>query len=510
MNSSPVQPLPDDPQALRQLVHTARAEIEQLRAQLRHRHAEIDKLKLELARLKRLRFGRRSEKLDGQIEQLELLIEELETPDEVAPAPKAAARPKAQPVRQPLPEHLPRESVVHDSADHCPDCGEGLRPMGEDVTETLEYVPEHWKVIRHHRPKYACQHCQTVVQAPAVSRPIPRSYAGPGLLAHVLVSKYCDHLPLHRQSRIYAREGIDLDVSTLADWVGQSSALCQALVEAIAEHVMATDKLHADDTPVPVLAPGRGRTRTARLWTYVRDGRASGDATPPAVCFRYTPDRKGERPRAHLKDFSGTLQADGYAGFHHLYASGRIQEAGCWAHVRRKFYDLHQATGSPVCADLLERIGALYAVEAEIRGQSAEQRRDARQSRAGPLLAALKTAMLKARRKASAKSALGAALHYALSRWPALTRYCDDGVLEVDNNIAERALRCVALGRKNFLFAGADSGGVRAANLYTLIGTAQLNGLNPEAYLRYVLTHIADHPISRIDELLPWHVKDKL
>ncbi len=490
-----LEPLPNDPTVLREqlaasqaavaardaVIATRDTEIEQLRGRLCYREAELEKLKFELARLKRMRFGRASEKLDGQIEQLELLIEELETPTTTASPIATGETPKRRPVRQALPDHLPRESVVHEPGCVCPDCGGVLRAIGEDVTEILEYVPEHWKVARHVRPKHVCDACDTLVQAPAVSRPIPKSYAGPGLLAHVLVSKYCDHLPLYRQSKIYARDGVELDVSTLAGWVGQASALVRPLVEAIGTHVMAGNKLHADDTPVPVLDPGRGRTKTGRLWTYVRDDRNSGDDTPPAVRFCYTPDRKGERPRQHLKPFIGTLQADGYAGFHHLYDSGTIHEAACWAHARRKFFECHQATGSPIATAILEQIKALYALEAQVRGQSAAQRRAARQADARPVLDALKNQLIEARRAISAKSALAGAINYALSRWPALTRYCEDGVLEIDNNIAENALRCVALGRKNFLFAGADSGGERAASVYTLIGTALLNGVNPEA-----------------------------
>jgi transposase len=509
--------LPKDPAVLRQMVAAGQAalaerdtEIERLRSRLRHREAELEKLKFELARLKRMRFGRSSEKLDGEIQQLELLIEALETTALATPPIAMPPTSRQRPVRQAMPAHLPRESHVHDLGCVCPDCGGALRAIGEDVTEILEYVPEHWKVQRHVRPKSVCDDCNTLVQAPAVSRPIPKSTAGPGLLAHVLVSKYADHLPLYRQSRIYARDGVELNVSTLADWVGQASKLVRPLVEAIGTHVMAGSKLHADDTPVPVLDPGRGRTKTGRLWTYVRDDRNSGDDTPPAVRFCYTPDRKGERPREHLKSFVGTLQADGYAGFHHLYASGTIHEAACWAHVRRKFFDVHQATDSPIAKDILERVQQLYALEAEIRGESADRRREARQSRAGPVLDELKAQLIAARRTISAKSALAGAIHYALSRWPALTRYGDDGTLEIDNNIAENALRCVALGRKNYLFAGADSGGERAANVYTLIGTALLNGVNPEAWLRHVLERIADLPISRVCELLPWHVKDKL
>jgi transposase len=510
--------LPSDPDQLRALLaqahadlaakdadlSDARATIAEQQTQLKHRDLELEKLKMELARLKRMRFGRSSEKLDRQIAQLELLIEEIETPF-VAEAPDAPAPAKARPVRKALPAQLPREPVIHDAGCRCPTCGGALRDAGEDVAEVLEYVPEHWKVLRHVRPKRACDACQTIVQADAPSRPIPRSYAGPGLLAHVLVSKYCDHLPLHRQSRIYARDGVDIDVSTLADWVGQSSALVAPLVEAIERHVMAGDKLHADDTPVPVLAKGKGRTKTGRLWTYARDDRASGSSDPPAVRFRYTPDRKGVHPQTHLADFKGALQADGYAGFHHLYGTDRV-EVACWAHVRRKFYDIQQSTGSPIAQDVLTRIGELYAVEADIRGKPPDARQAARQARAGPVLDALKQCLEQTLRTLSAKSALAKAIGYALPRWPALTRYRDNGRLEIDNNIAERSLRCVALGRKNYLFAGADSGGERAANIYTLIGTAQLNGLDPEAYLREVLTRIADHPIKRIDDLLPWNI----
>jgi transposase len=371
-------------------------------------------------------------------------------------------------------------------------------------------VPSHFKVIRHVRPKLSCPKCQTIVQAAAPSRPIARGLAGPGLLAHVLVSKYCDHLPLYRQSQIYAREGIELDRSTLADWVGSASALLEALVTAIGRHVLSADKVHADDTPVPVLCPGRGTTRQGRLWTYVRDDRPAGVETPPAVWFAYSPDRKGEHPRRHLREFNGILQADGYAGFDRLYNEAdpnhRIKEAACWAHVRRKFYDIHAATASPVASEALVRIGALYGIEEEIRGQNAQVRERVRQACAGPQLNDLHRWLIDTVKQLSKKSDLAGAIHYALSRWKALTRYRDDGRIEIDNNAAERALRAIALGRKNYLFAGADCGGERAAAIYSLIGTAKLNGIDPENYLRYVLTHIAEHPVNRIDELLPWNL----
>jgi transposase len=400
---------------------------------------------------------------------------------------------------------LPREEQVHQPTCDCPQCGGELKVLGEDVSEVLEYVPSRFKVIRHVRPKLACASCQTIVQVPAPTRPIARGLAGPGLLAHVLVAKYADHLPLYRQSEIYAREGVDLDRSTLADWVGGASALLEPLVEAVGRHVLAAHKLHADDTPVPVLCPGRGTTKTGRLWTYVRDDRPAGSADPPAVLFRYSPDRKGDRPRQHLSAFRGVLQADGYAGFDRLYGQ-TIQEAACWAHVRRKFYDLHVAQASPLAEAALDQIAALYAIEAEIRGRAPDERAAVRQARAGPLLTALHEWMHKALGSISKKSELAVAIRYALSRWVALTRYRDDGRLEIDNNAAERALRACALGRKNWLFAGADAGGERAAAIYTLLGTAKLNGLDPEGYLRHVLDRIAEHPINRIDDLLPWNV----
>ncbi|MGA2843681.1 MAG: IS66 family transposase, partial [Steroidobacteraceae bacterium] len=387
-----------------------------------------------------------------------------------------------------------------------PDCGGVLRKLGEDVSEMLEYVPASFFVIRHVRPKLSCSHCERIVQAAAPSRPIERGMAGSGLLAHVLTSKYADHLPLYRQSEIYARQGVELERSTLADWVGSTSQLLTPLVDALRRYVTAASKLHADDTPVPVLAPGNGKTKTGRLWTYVRDDRPAGDTAAPAVWFAYSPDRKGEHPERHLREFRGTLQADAYAGFNQLYANGRIQEAACWAHVRRKFYDLQEAHASPVASEALQRIAALYGIEKDIRGRPPDERREVRTQRARPLLGSLRQWFETTLLKLSRKSDTTAAIRYALGLWEALTRYCDDGRLEIDNNAAERALRAVALGRKNYLFAGSDTGGERAAAIYSLIGTAKLNDRDPEAYLRMVLSRIADHPVSRIGEMLPWNL----
>jgi transposase len=497
-------------------------DVEALKALLLERHAQyraalssnaqhIDHLKLTIEKLRRQLFGSKSEKTAAQLEQLELELDELEIAQTctraVEMAPEAETPPKSRPYRKPLPEHLPREVVTHDLEQSCcPGCGGALKQFGEDVSEQLERVPATFKVIRHVRPKFACSRCERVVQAPAPSRPIERGLAGPALLAHVLVAKYGDHQPLYRQTEMYAREGVELDRSTLAGWVGASSQLLAPLVDALREHVLAARKIHADDTPVSVLAPGTGRTKTGRLWTYVRDERSAGVTTAPAAWFAYSPDRKGEHPRAHLKSFKGALQADAYAGFHHLYEGGFIYEVACWAHTRRKFHDIHAIHPSPITTEAIDRIGALYGIEEQIRGKPAELRCQVRQARARPLIDELRNWMEYSLRSLSKKSDTAGAIRYALAHWRALTRYLDDGLLEIDNNCAERALRCVAMGRKNYLFAGSDSGGERAAALYSLIGSAKLNGLDPELYLRTVLSHIAEHPISRITELLPWNL----
>ena len=480
---------------------------------------QIEKLKAQLAKLRRMKFGQSSERMMQLADQLELTLEDLEAQqahaecvmrgqvdqDEAEP-PKARRKPK----RAPLPDHLPRDVIVHSApgADRCAACGRAASVLGEDVTEVLEYVPASFRVVRHVRPKLACTCCDTIAQAPAPGLPIPRGRAGPGLLAHVIVAKFADHLPLYRQSQIYAREGVELSRSTMADWLGQVSWLLDPLVERLGAHVMASQKLHADDTPVPVLAPGTGKTSTGRLWVYLRDNRRWSPADRPAALFRYSPDRKGERPREHLAAFAGFLQADAYAGFNPLYDPGRmpgvITPVACWAHARRKLHDVLVADRSSAARKGLGLIGQLYEIERSIEQEPPQER--LRQRAASRLIAldffAWADGVLA---KASARSPLAEALRYAIKLKPALLAYTQDGRLEIDNNLAENALRGIAVGRKNWLFAGADCGGERAAAMYSLLETAKLNDVNPQVWLSDVLDRIGKgHPINRIDEMLPW------
>jgi transposase len=502
---SPEQ-LPDEPEALKRII-AAMAQ-DAVTAQ-----AEIAKLRFQLARYRRAEFGRSSEKLEREADQLELAIEALEADQAerlAAASPVVAAVIESaveakKPARRPLPEHLPREDMIHAAPCACPSCGGALRRIGEEITETLDYVPGRFKVIRHVREKLSCRACDTVVAAPAPDHAIARGRAGAGLLAHIVVSKYDDHLPLYRQAEIFAREGVELETSTLSGWVGATSAVLAPLIDVLAVDVMGSDTLHVDDTPVPVLAPGAGKTKTGRLWTYVRDERPFAGDRPPAALFFYSADRKGEHPRAHLKGFTGVIHADGYAGFNELFAGNRVTEAGCWAHVRRKFFDVHAAIGSPIAKEALDRIGQLYGVEETIKGLPPDHRRRERQQRSKPIAEALATWADETVRKLSRKSELAAAFRYMRGRWAALVRCFDDGRLALDNNPAERALRGVAIGRKNWLFAGSDAGGRRAAAMYSLIESAKINGINPQHYLADVLIRIADHPARRIAELLPWN-----
>jgi len=446
----PITPetLPDDPAALKRII-AAMAQ-DALTA-----HAEIARLKFQLARYRRAEFGRSSEKLARDIEQLEMALEALETDQAerlatASPAVAAAVQTAAEaqkPARRPLPEHLPREDLRHPAPCTCPSCGGALRKISNEVTETLDYVPGRFKVVRHIREKLSCRVCDTVVAAPAPDHAIARGRAGAGLLAHIVVSKYDDHLPLYRQAEIFARDGVSLETSTLSGWVGATAATLKPLVDALAGDILASDNLHVDDTPVPVLAPGTGKTKTGRLWTYVRDERPFAGSRPPAALFFYSPDRKGEHPQAHLKDFRGVIHVDGYAGFNELFAGGRIVEAGCWAHVRRKFFDVHATTGSPIAKEALDRIGQLYAVEKAINRSPPDRRRQQRQLQSKPIAEALAAWAEQTVRQLSRKSELAQAFRYMRARWAALVRCFDDGRLALDNNPAERALRCVATRR---------------------------------------------------------------
>ncbi|WP_413739798.1 IS66 family transposase [Sodalis sp. RH14] len=493
------------------LVAQQQATIASLHNDLNARKAEIDRLLAQLAKLRRLYFGRSSEKAGRQSVRLEqrlaaLLTEETSQSARVEdPAVPPASRPS--PVRRPWPSHLPREERClepHEPA--CPACGGDLKPLGEDVSEQLELIKSAFKVIKTRRKKKACARCDVIVQAPAPSHPIERGIAGPGLLARVMTAKYAEHSPLYRQSEIFARQGVTLSRATMAGWVGLCSNLLAPLADAVCDYVMDTGKVHVDDTPVDVLQPGKGKPKTGRLWVYVRDDRNAGSRLPPAVWFTYSPDRKGIHPPTHLAGFSGLLQADAYAGFNPLYEEGHICEVGCMAHARRKIHDIHVRHPSPTTTEALQRIGELYAIEADIRGRPAEERQQVREARTQPLLMGLESWIREKLTTLPRQADTAKAFNYLMNHWPALCYYAGDGWAEIDNNIAENALRMVSLGRKNDLFMGSDSGGDRAALMYTLIGSCKLNGVEPEAYLRHVLANIVDHPINKIKELLPWNL----
>jgi transposase len=509
--------LPDDVETLKSMLVAERAARIAAQGEAQHRALLIEKLKYTIRKLRHERFGQSSER-GTLLDQLELQLADLE--EDAAQAEAAAAMAAAsdkvtvpsferrKPARRPLPERLPRERIVYPLPAVCPCCGGGaLRKIGEDVTETLELIPRQWKVIQHVREKVSCRACETITQPPAPSHPIARGRAGPKLLAHVLFSKYGLHLPLNRQSATYAREGIELDVSTLADWVGASAATLMPLVEAIRSHVFAAERIHADDTTVPVLA--KGKTRIGRLWTYVRDDRPFAGPGPPAAAFFYSRDRGGEHPEQHLAGYAGLMQADAYAGFNRLYEASRkpgpIVEAACWAHGRRKFFDLARINKAPIAEEAVARIDALFAIEREINGLTPQARVDERHEHSRPLVIALEAWLCEQRGRVSKSSETGKAIDYSLKRWDALTRFLDDGRLCMSNNAAERELRAVAVGRRNWTFAGSDEGGRRAAAIYTLIATGKLNDIDPQAWLADVLARINDHKIHDLAALLPWN-----
>jgi transposase len=528
--SAALEALPDDVEALKAALVAARAEVAAVRAQRSDDQALIAHLKLQIEKLNRDRFGPRSERTAQLLDQLELQLEELEaaaTEDELA-AERAAAKTttaaftRKRPSRKPFPEHLPRERVVEPAPIACLCCGsERLRKLGEDVTETLAVIPRQWKVIQHVREKFTCRDCEKISQAPAPFHVIPRGWAGASLLAMILFEKFGQHQPLNRQAERYAREGVPLSLSTLADQVGAGCAVLEPLIRRIEAHVFAAERLHGDDTTVPVLA--KGRTDTGRLWTYVRDDRPFAGPAPPAAMFYYSRDRAGEHPRAHLARYAGLFQADAYGGYGKVYETDRkpgpILEAACWVHARRPFFvmaDLAEnarrkaqgktsAVISPLALEAVRRIDALFEIERTINGQSAAERRAVRQEQSAPLVVDLGAWMREQRAKLSRGNDVAKAMDYMLKRWTAFTRFLDDGRVCLSNNAAERALRGIALGRKSWLFAGSDRGGRRAAAMYSLIVTAKLNDVDPQAWLADVLARIADHPANRLDELLPWN-----
>ena len=495
--------LPDDPAALKAMLLAERAA----------HVAETERLKQIIKELQRHRFGRRAESLP--IAQLELALEEVEqsqAEDEAGAEAKDRERRKTSAARRrrnrgSLPPHLPRiEQVVDVEDKRCPCCCGALHRIGEDVAERLDVIPAQFRVLVVRRPKYACRTCQEVVlQAPAPARLIEGGLPTETLVSHVVVSKYADHCPLYRQAQIYSRQGIDLDRSTLADWTGRAAFLLRPLHTRLLEKLKASPKLFADETTAPVLDPGRGRTKTGQLWTYARDDRPWSGSEPPGVAYVYAPDRTGERPLEHLNGFTGVLQVDGYGGYRKLARKNTVSLAFCWSHVRRGFYELAVSGTAPIATEALERIKGLYAVETDIRGRPADERRAERQERSKPIVQALEPWLRAKLQLVSQKSKLAEAIRYALTRWDGLTRFLDDGRIEIDSNVVERSIRPIALNRKNALFAGSDGGAEHWAVLASLIETCKLNHVDPEAYLADVITRIVQgHPNSRLDELLPW------
>jgi transposase len=524
--------LPDDVETLRRLLQARDAELAQARAEAASARAEassaealITHLRLEIEKLKRDMFGPRNERKERLLDQMELQLEDLEAAaaeDELAAEKAAATTPvraftRRKPARKPFPAHLPRERVVVPGPTECACCGsKRLAKLGEDVTERLEVVPRQWKVVQTVREKFTCRDCEKISQAPAPFSVLPRGFAGPSLLAMIVFEKYGQHQPLNRQSERYAREGIDLSLSTLADQVGGCAVLLRPLYELIRAHVFAGERVHGDETPVPVLA--KHQTRKGRLWVYVRDDKPFAGQAPPTAVFFYSRDRTAEHPEHHLAGYAGILQADAYAGFNRLYAADRrpgpITEASCWAHGRRKFFELADVTAkargalsvlAPLAVEAVKRIDAIFDVEREINGRSIEERLAVRRGRVAPLVADLEAWMRAQRGKLSRHSDVGKAMDYMLKRWDTFSRFLEDGRICLTNNAAERALRGIALGRKSWLFAGSDRGGERAAVMYTLIQTARLNDVDPQAWLADVLARINDHAIHRLHELLPWN-----
>ncbi|MBV5265035.1 IS66 family transposase [Pinisolibacter aquiterrae] len=519
--------LPDDPAALKAIILAQREENARLTVQVGTWEALVDALKTRIAWLEKQKFGRSSEKIHHEIDQLQLALEDLEVAmaaagrlpkdDEPAAPPSGQTTEQRRRGAPRISPNAERERVVFDPGERCPKCGGELRLIGEDVAEIVEYVKAKLRVLELARQKKSCRVCGTIVQPAAPTRPIDRGIAGAGLLAHILVSKFDDHLPLYRQAEIFARLGIDIPRSTMIDWCGAAIETVRPVADLIKTDIMTGDRLHGDDTPIQVLDPGRRKidpglraVKEGRIWVYVRDDRPWAGESPPAAAYWFSPDRKGEHPQGYLRDFRGILQADAYGGFQKLYEPGpdgapRIREAACWAHLRRDFHDVWKATGSPLAKAALDLIGRLYDVEREITGTTAENRRDIRQSRSMPVVEDFRAWCDAHLAQIPGKGDLAKAIRYALRRWHAFTLFLDDGHVAIDNNPAERAIRPISIGRKNYLFAGSDAGGENLADIMTIIETAKLNGVEPEAYLTDLLGRIKDHKINRLDVLLPWN-----
>jgi len=523
--------LPEDPALLKAMIAQLQAQNAKLTTTLRAHDLIVQALRLQIARLRKQAFGKSSEKIEREIEQLELALEDVlvsvaqqglatsDQNDSEAQAAIASAHtsPGPRPSRRPrVSADTPRERHELDPGDTCPDCGGDLRLVGEDVSEILEMITAKLKVIEVARPKKSCRCCEKMVQAPAPSRPIPGSMAGGSLLAYVLVSKFDDHLPLYRQNEILARMGADIPRSTLADWCGRSMRILQPVIDQIEASVLGSDILHADDTPIRVLAPerrakgiGKG-VMQGRIWGYVCDQRPWAGTAPPGVVYRYAPNWKAEHVLAHLGNASGILQADAYKGYAKLYEPGadgnpRFREAACFAHWRRDFHDIWTSQQSEIAHEALERIGQLYDIERQIAGKPADIRHAVRQQLSQPKLEALHAWAETQLTRISTKGDLAKAFRYALARWHAFSLFLDDGRVAIDNNAAERAVRPICLGKKNWLFAGSEAGAETLARAMTLIESAKMNGLDPQAYIADLLNRIHDHKINRIDELLPWN-----
>lgn len=529
--SSDAPILSDDPAVLKAIIASLEAENAKLSATLRAHDLLVQTLRARIAKLQKQAFGKSSEKIEREIEQLELALEDLQVamaeadeaagPDDdaeedIATSSDTAPEDKLRRRRPRISKDAPRERRELDPGDHCPDCGGELRVLGEDVSELIDMIAAQLKVIEIARVKKSCRRCEKIVQEPAPSRPIPRSMAGPGLLAYILTSKFDDHVPLYRQHEIFDRMGADIPETTLVDWCGAAMRTLAPLIGRIEADVMASDVLHADDTPIRVLdrsakSKGLGKgVKQGRIWTYVRDQRPWAGQAPPGTVYYFSPDRKGEHPRKHLKNSAGILQADAYTGFKALYQrreDGSIQfrEAACWAHLRRDFHDIWLATKSEIAKEALARIGKFYDIEREIKGLPAHDRYAVRQQKTKPKVDAFHAWAEVQLTRIPGKSDLAKAFRYGLSRWSSFTLFLEDGRVAIDNNAAERGMRPIGVGRRNWLFAGSDTGGETLARAMTIVETAKMNGLDPQAYLTDILSRIHDHKINRLDELLPWN-----